>query len=135
MKKNFWVILVVVFIIAVGYFLVRSNYQSSPNTESITQPTLQPTSQITFTPENTQHITIQNSSFNPAEITVKVGTTVVWTNQDSAQHDITSDSGLVLKSQLLKKGESFSYGFSKEGEYFYHCSIHPNMQGKIMVIP
>jgi len=77
-------------------------------------------------------ITIQNFAFDPAALTVKVGTTVTWTNQDSVQHSATSDNG-IFDSGLLSKGQSFSYTFSQAGEYTYHCSIHPKMVGSITV--
>jgi plastocyanin len=77
-------------------------------------------------------ITIQGFAFSPADITVKAGTTVVWTNQDSASHTVVADDG-GWKSGGMAKGESFSRVFDTPGTYPYHCGIHPNMKGTITV--
>jgi plastocyanin len=75
-------------------------------------------------------INIQNFAFNPAVITVGVGTTVTWTNEDQVAHQVASGS---FNSVLLHNGESFSYKFTAAGTYDYHCLIHPSMTGKIIV--
>lgn len=77
-------------------------------------------------------VTIQSFKFNPDPITVPVGTTVTWTNQDSSGHTATSDSG-VFSSPMLSKGQSFSFTFRQPGEYTYFCDPHPFMKGKVIV--
>lgn len=81
----------------------------------------------------TNKVTIANYAFSPATITVKAGTTVTWTNQDSVHHSVTADNGKGPKSQLFGQGESYSYTFSKPGTYTYHCEPHPYMQGTVIV--
>ncbi|MEK6952507.1 MAG: cupredoxin family copper-binding protein [Nanoarchaeota archaeon] len=76
-------------------------------------------------------IVISGFSFNPNELTVKVGDTVTWENQDSAVHTVVS-TGL-FESNVLNKGDKFSFTFDKAGEYNYNCGIHPSMRGKIIV--
>jgi len=78
-------------------------------------------------------ISIKNFSFNPASLTVKTGTKVTWTNNDTAPHTVTSDSGNFPDSGMLPPGQSFSFTFTKSGSVNYHCSIHPNMKGVIVV--
>jgi plastocyanin len=75
-------------------------------------------------------VTIQDESFNPASMTVSIGTTVTWTNKDSLTHNVT---GSGWQSGNLLFGTSFSYTFSQSGTFDYHCSIHPFMTGKIIV--
>ena len=75
-------------------------------------------------------VNIENFSFNPGTLTVKVGTTVVWTNNDSASHDVKSDS---FSSQVLSKGQTFEFKFDQKGIYDYICGLHPSMKGKIIV--
>lgn len=75
-------------------------------------------------------VTISNFAFIPAELTIKKGTTVTWTNKDAVAHDVASKE---FKSELLKKGDTFSFTFSEPREYPYQCSIHPSMKGKIKV--
>lgn len=84
-------------------------------------------------------VTISGSKFSPATLTVKVGTTVTWTNQDALPHIVASDPhpthtkvpGLVSAS--LSKGGSFSFTFDKAGTFTYHCHLHPEMTGTIVV--
>jgi plastocyanin len=75
-------------------------------------------------------VNIQNFSFNPSEVTVGVGSTVVWTNNDSVPHQIASN---LFNSSPLSQGNTFSYKFTAAGTYDYHCAIHPSMTGKIIV--
>ncbi len=90
--------------------------------------------QNTSSPKNTSYSTImiQNFAYNPNTLTVKAGTNITWTNRDSAIHDVASDSG-AFASEDLAKGESYTYNFTKPGEYTYHCNEHPSMTGKIIV--
>jgi plastocyanin len=77
-------------------------------------------------------VTIRNFAFGPQVVTVTLGTTVHWTNQDSEAHTVTSDAG-AFNSPVLQPGAGFSFTFTKPGTYSYHCSIHPFMTGKVVV--
>ena len=77
-------------------------------------------------------ISIQDFQFNPATVTVPVGTTVTWTNKDGEPHTVTSSTKL-FSSSGLDEGESFSYTFASPGTYAYHCQLHPHMTGTIVV--
>ena len=77
-------------------------------------------------------VSIANFAFAPASMTVAVGTTVTWTNTDSAGHTVTADDGS-FKSDKLATGATFSQTFTKAGTYAYHCSIHSSMTGTITV--
>lgn len=76
------------------------------------------------------NVSIENFSFNPATLTVKSGATVVWTNNDSVAHTIKSDN---FNSQSLSKGQTFEFKFDNKGSYDYFCGLHPTMKGKIVV--
>ncbi|MFD0632144.1 cupredoxin family copper-binding protein [Catenulispora yoronensis] len=79
---------------------------------------------------------IAGFAFAPAALTVKVGTTVTWTNKDSDAHTVTSQgSGGPLQSKALADGESFSYTFTTPGTYAYLCTIHPFMTATVTVTP
>jgi plastocyanin len=80
-------------------------------------------------------VVISDYSFIPVKMTVKKGTTVTWTNQDKAHHDITPDkpSDIFRASKLLSKGDSYSVTFSQTGTYGYHCAPHPYMKGIVEV--
>lgn len=83
--------------------------------------------------EATNSVTIQDFAFSPKSITVKAGTTVTWTNQDSVKHNVVSDSDGGPDGPLLSKGETYSYTFAKAGTYDYHCQPHPYMKGTVTV--
>lgn len=73
-----------------------------------------------------------SDGFDPATITVDVGTEVVWTNIDGASHTTTADDG-AWDSGNLGQGESFTFAASEEGVFGYFCAIHPSMVGEIIV--
>jgi len=87
--------------------------------------------------------TLTDKAFSPNPIQAKVGQTVVWTNDDSAMHTVTSgttgapdgkfDSGLQGPSALTAKGKTFEHKFDAAGEYPYFCTLHPAMVGKVVV--
>jgi plastocyanin len=79
-----------------------------------------------------KEVRIDNFSFGPADLTVSVGTTVIWTNHDDIPHTVVS-TDKVFKSKVLDTDEKFSFTFSKAGTYPYFCSIHPKMTGKVVV--
>jgi plastocyanin len=85
-------------------------------------------------PPGATEIVMKNIKFMPADVTIKVGQTVAWTNEDGAQHDVVANDG-TFKSDLLSTGQVFTFTFSKAGTYPYYCSIHPQMQGTITVQP
>ena len=79
-------------------------------------------------------VTIENFAFSPAAITVKKGTTVTWTNKDSAMHTVTETDGQDgPKSGDLATGKSYTFTFDKVGTYKYDCSIHTSMTGTVTV--
>ncbi|MEW6329689.1 MAG: cupredoxin domain-containing protein [Candidatus Micrarchaeota archaeon] len=101
----------------------QQSYPQPPATRPSTQPPA---------PDNatTASVIIQNFAFNPPALTVGVGTTVKWTNQDSAPHTIKSGA---FNSGNLNKGDSFEFKFNTKGTYDYLCGLHPSMKGKIIV--
>jgi plastocyanin len=84
-------------------------------------------------------IAIQNMAFSPANVTVKRGTTVTWTNYDDTGHNVVSDDGAPeggppKMAPLFTKGGAFSFYYDVVGVFPYHCSAHPDMQGTVTVI-
>jgi amicyanin len=73
-------------------------------------------------------------AFSPASLSVAAGSTVTWTNQDTAPHDVKTTSGPVsIHSPMLNKGQSWSFTFSTAGSYAYYCTVHPDMTAGITV--
>jgi plastocyanin len=77
--------------------------------------------------------TIAGFAFHPGSITVTVGDTISWTNDDSAPHTATADDGSFDTGQLAK-GASGSHTFTSPGTFAYHCTIHPSMHGTVTVV-
>ncbi len=71
------------------------------------------------------------STFQPASLTVSAGTTVRWINDSSVAHTVTSNDGLF--DETLQPGQDFSYTFDDTGSYNYVCTLHPGMNGVIIV--
>jgi plastocyanin len=76
-------------------------------------------------------ITIDNFTFAPAELTLKVGDSVTWTNHDDIPHAVVSAGK--FRSKTLDTDDSFTFTFTAAGDYKYFCSLHPHMTGMIKV--
>lgn len=87
-------------------------------------------------------------SFTPATLTVKVGTTVTWTDTDAIAHTVTTGTFVLgsdglrtsehpdgLINMPLSRGNNITFTFTKPGKYVYYCSIHKGMSGEIVVTP
>jgi plastocyanin len=77
-------------------------------------------------------IGIDNFRFTPSPLTVKGGTKVTWINTDDVPHLIVNVQG-AFKSPVLDSDQRYTATLSKPGTYDYFCSLHPKMQGKIVV--
>ena len=106
---------------------------AAPTAAPTSAPTTAPTNTPTTAPTSTGNsVTIANFAFSPTSLTVKVGTKVSWTNNDSVTHTVTADKG-AFNSGPLTPGSTFSFTFTKAGTYSYHCNIHPSMMATIVV--
>ncbi len=119
MKKIIFVLLILILVAIVIFLVVRKP------SESISPPI---DKSIILEEAN---VFIQNFSFNPAEVVIKIGGKVAWLNKDSAPHSVEING---MKSANLSKGDSFEFIFNKAGEYDYICGIHPYMKGNITVV-
>ncbi len=80
-------------------------------------------------------VSISGFQFSPSSLTVKAGTTVIWTNKDATTHTVTSDNSAFTSSGNLANNDTYSFMFSTAGSFPYHCAIHPSMKGTIVVTP
>jgi Icc protein len=78
-------------------------------------------------------IGIDNFSFTPPVLTVKAGTTVTWINTDDVPHLIVNVQRKFEQSPVLDTDQRFSATLTGRGTYDYFCSLHPTMQGRIVV--
>jgi plastocyanin len=70
-----------------------------------------------------------SSMFSPGSVTINAGGSVTWKNDDAQDHTTTS-SGWDLK---VTAGNTVSRAFATKGTFLYHCTIHTNMTGTIIV--
>jgi plastocyanin len=78
-------------------------------------------------------VSMEDISFQPAEVTVSAGDTVTWTNNDSAGHDVTADSFSSGEPGALANGDTFEHTFEEAGTFDYVCTVHPGMEGTVVV--
>ena len=83
----------------------------------------------------TSAVSIAGFAFAPAGITINVGDTVRWTNNEGSAifHTSTADNG-TWDSKVLANGQSFSFTFTVAGTFAYHCAVHPSMRGSVTVV-
>lgn len=77
---------------------------------------------------------IDNFTFKPDTITVPIGTTMVWENDDDIPHTVVSLDG-TFRSPALDTEDKFSFTFDKAGTFEYFCSLHPYMKASVVVVP
>ena len=76
--------------------------------------------------------------YDPSPLTVKPGTSVTWTNNDSTIHTVTSglpeqgEVGTLFDSSIMSPGKTFTHIFDKTGIFDYSCTLHPFMHGQII---
>jgi len=76
--------------------------------------------------------------YDPEALQISVGTAVLWINEDSAMHTITSGNSQkgpngVFDSDLIAGGDSFEFTFASSGKEDYYCIVHPWMTGSVEV--
>ena len=85
-------------------------------------------------PSVATQVTIDNFTFQPAQLTVPVGTEVTWVNRDDVPHTATSTAKpRLFGSAALDTDDKFSFVFTAPGTYDYFCAVHPHMTGRIIV--
>jgi plastocyanin len=77
-------------------------------------------------------VRINGMRFEPANLTIRPGTTVTWVQDSTMPHSISGKSGS-LRSNTLNRGQQFSYTFDQTGRFDYVCGLHPSMKGSIVV--
>jgi plastocyanin len=78
----------------------------------------------------THDVAMRNFKFVPREITVDVGDTVTWTNEDSAEHNAIAEDDS-FRTPTFGEGETASVTINQAGTFPYFCSLHANMEGRI----
>lgn len=117
--------------------------QPEPEPDPAPEPELTPPPEQQAEPEpepspspqpepQTLAVDIAGFAFDAAEIEIRAGDSVVWTNRDRVAHTVTGDG---FDSGNLDQGQTFTFSFEEAGEYQYVCAYHPSMQGVVKVLP
>jgi plastocyanin len=91
-------------------------------------------SAVLFAKPVTHTVTIENMKFNPAELTVSKGDTVVWENKDLVPHTVTAEDGK-FDSKMIVAGKHWKLRIKQDGTLAYHCLYHPTMAASLVVKP
>ena len=80
-------------------------------------------------------VDMKDISFQPGSVTVAKGSTVTWKNEDSANHDVTADDDSFKSGDPggIASGQSFKHTFDEAGDFKYVCTVHPGMDGTVVV--
>ena len=82
--------------------------------------------------QTTHAVKIKGFAFEPANLSINAGDSVVFTNEDSAPHTATADNGS-FNTGRLDRGQAATLTFSGTGTFSYFCEFHPNMKAAITV--
>ena len=125
MKTNFFLPAYLFTVLCMVTFISCSKNSSGYNTTSNPTPS---------GPSN--QVSMYNMKFSPATLTVKLGTTVTWKNDDTYAHTATSNDGKTFDTGNIAGGASGSYTTVTAGTFDYHCTIHgSSMSGTLVVNP
>ena len=83
-------------------------------------------------PARTHTVTIEGMRFDPADVTVRTGDTIVWVNKDLFAHTATADGG-TFDSKSIDPGGSWQLTPRTAGELAYICALHPTMKAMVRV--
>jgi plastocyanin len=84
---------------------------------------------------NPDALTIAGGKYRPKNLTVKVGTTLTWTNNDTKPESVTSDTPGLFDSGLINTGATWSFTFGNAGTFPYHSTASTSTFGSITVTP
>ena len=125
MKKELIITIIIVALVIGGVyvFVNKDKYFGAPKV----------TGNVVSGPQ-TYNIEISNMAFSPAELNIKAGDSVIWTNKDNVKHIIISSRAGEMLSKTLANGDNYTHMFNKTGEFNYTCAIYYNkLKGQIIV--
>lgn len=132
------IVVIVLALIGIGVIASKNNSKkdNTSHDKMVQDEGSKPSKKSSTEVQETSKITYKGFDVVEKHIKVKKGTTVTWTNEDSAKHDVTPDKETdeFKASDLFGIGETRSVTFNTVGTYAYHCSPHPYMKGTVEVI-
>jgi len=135
--STIWAIVIILVIVIGGVWWFEASQNSAQPMSDMPattdqSPMIPSPNATTTSTSQASSVSISNFAFSPTSLTVKKGTTVTWTNNDSVPHTVTGDNG-GPSSGSISSGTSYSYTFTTTGTFAYHCTIHPSMHGTVVV--
>ena len=94
--------------------------------------TTTPAESSTSDTDTVMGVDIDDHAFDPAQLNIAPGTRVMFINNDTEPHTATADNGL-FDTGVLEPGDSSWVSFEGAGTVTYHCELHPDMKGSIVV--
>ena len=134
--RNIWsglfIVAVLFTLAACGGAPSASSGSVSPTATRAPSPTAVPSwPQATPPASGGANVSIKDFAFSPQSLTITVGTTVTWTNEDTVTHSVTANTQIF--NAFIDPGKSVSFTFTTAGTYQYYCTPHPDMTGTIVV--
>ncbi len=75
-------------------------------------------------------VVLKHDQFLPGAVSIRRGDSVTWLWQDGrTQHNVV---GHGFQSRVMTHG-AFTVRFTRSGTYSYTCTVHPHMNGKVIV--
>lgn len=114
--------------------VVIPSISSMPSPLADANPTASPSANVTTVRIAQGSVGKGPAAFGTNPLTISMGTTVTWINDDTVPHTATSDT-MVWDSGTLQPGQNYSFKFNNTGTFPYHCTIHgqQSMSGTIVV--
>ncbi len=142
MNKNILLILVIVVLAVGGFVLVQSKSKTEAPTKTTTTPSAMeksPSKETEVMSQTEDTVTLSDTGFAPATITVKKGDKVVWLNKSGDSATVDSDNHPThllyppLNMGTFKDGDKHELVFDKTGTFGYHDHFHPSRKGTVVV--
>jgi plastocyanin len=80
----------------------------------------------------THTVVMEGTGFQPADLKIAAGETVVWVNKDPFPHTATATNG-DFDSKEIEPGKSWKHTFKAKGDFAYVCTLHPTMKATVKV--
>ena len=134
-KSTIGIIIAAVIVVGTIGFVIMGKEDDS---EKITPKStvVSTSSEPTQTPAQAANtVAIKDLAFSPSTLSVKKGTTVTWTNDDTMAHTVTTKgtNPESFDSGSLAAGKTFSHTFATVGTYSYVCNFHSSMTASVVV--
>ena len=117
--------MIAVIVVAVAACSKSGGDNPNPTPPVVTPPTTPPAA--------TASVEIKGFAFSKAQVNLKTGGTVTWTNSDTAPHTVT-DNGGGFDSGAIDANKTYAHTFATAGTYTYHCTFHSTMAAAKVVV-